>query len=713
MKKPLLTRILIFIALFILVSFIIGQKIVSSALLYKFNIYIYGGMGYILLFSLIGFFLVYREKLKTLLIPKYKLTDFLLLIASFILISCFYIIELNINKITPSIISIFLIHLLFLLMLILLVFGTFSFNLVKNIFIKFKKEVFYFLIFGIITYSLMAYVWKLWPYLSYLVTYSVYYLLKISTSNVLLISTDTLQVNNFAAKIAEACSGVYSIFLFIALYLFILFLDWKKISKKRAFILFIPAILGAFIINILRVYLIMIFGAFISKEAALGLYHSYSGMIFFLIYFTIFWLLTYKFLKKQKGKISQFYKKIMDDSLYKNSIHIIASTLIMSILGFIFWIIIARLFLAEEVGLATTIISVMGLIASFSLFGLNTGLIRFLPKSERKNDKINTAFTLTALITTIVSVIFLLGITFFSPKLQFIQKNIIESFAFIIFMIFATFNSLIESIFISFRSSKFILIKNSIFSTLKIIFPFFFISLGAYGIFTSWMIALILAFFTSFIILIYKFNYQPKLVFHDYIIKKIGKYSFSNYLAGFIGSLPSLLLPLIITTLLIPEITAYYYISMMIAGLLFAIPNSASNSLFAEGSYNEKNLNQQIKKAVKIISLLLIPGILIILLAGNYILLAFGHQYSTEAFRFLQVLSISGIFVAINSIFSSVFKVEKRIISLIIRNILTAGIILTLSLFFILNDFGLLGIGYAWIIGQAISALFFILVRKK
>ncbi|HDZ61493.1 MAG TPA: hypothetical protein ENH46_07310, partial [Candidatus Pacearchaeota archaeon] len=41
--------------------------------------------------------------------------------------------------------------------------------------------------------------------------------------------------------------------------------------------------------------------------------------------------------------------------------------------------IIARMFAIYEVGLATTIISVMGLITGFSVLGLNIGLIRYLP----------------------------------------------------------------------------------------------------------------------------------------------------------------------------------------------------------------------------------------------------------------------------------------------------------------------------------------------
>lgn len=282
---------------------------------------------------------------------------------------------------------------------------------------------------------------------------------------------------------------------------------------------------------------------------------------------------------------------IPKDSLYKNSIYLMLSTFVMSVLGFVFWMINARLFSAEQVGLATTIISAVTLISSISTLGLGAGLIRYLPTSENKNKKINTCFTLTILFTIVVSVIFLLVIDFTSPKIHFIKQNMLLAFIFIVFLAFNSIGSLIDSIFIAYRNAKFVFLENSIYSALKLVFPFLLVSLGAYGIFSSYMIAITLGTIVSIFILIYKFQYKPRFAFYDSIIRRIGKYSFGNYVAGLIGSLPVLLLPLIITNILTPTTAAYYYMAMMIANFIFVIPNATSNSLFAEGSHSEKTSN--------------------------------------------------------------------------------------------------------------------------
>lgn len=700
--KQFLVKTGLFVGLFMAFIFIVGTKLYQQDILSGWKIEIWGRVGYILLFSIAGFILLYREKLLKLESFKYKTKDFLLLIFSVILLAVFYFFEINANKIPINAVNILLVNFIGVSIFLFLGLGVYGFGFIKKFIKDFKKELGYFLIFGIITASLMNLAWSLWPFFSDTVMKIVAFLLNVIGADFSIIKPRTIIVRDFGAQIAEPCSGIYSIFLFSALYLFIMFVDWKKINKKKAFILFIPAVAGAFLVNILRVFILFLVGAYVSKDIAMGMYHSYTGMIFFLIYFAVFWFLFYRWMKDEKTVF------IPKDPLYRNSIYLMIGTFITSVLGFLFWMINARLFTTEQVGLATTIISSTTLIASISALGLGAGLIRFLPKSEKKNQEINTCFTLIFLFTIVVSAIFLLIIDFTSPKLYFIKENMILAFIFIISMVFVSLSSLIDSIFVAYRNTKYILIKNSVFSVSKVIFPFLLVGLGAYGIFSSYIISVILGFSTVFIILIYKFNYRPKFAFYDSIIKKIGKYSFGNYIAGIIGSLPTLLMPLIITNILKAETSAYYYMAIMIANFIFVIPNSTSNSLFAEGSYNQKKLKYQVKKAVKIISLLLIPAIIITIIFGKYVLLLLGKDYSSEGYMFLNIMAVSSIFVAVNAVIGSIIKIRKKIKALITRSIFSTIFILGLSILFINYGQGLTGIGYAYLIGQFLTAIIFL-----
>ncbi len=426
--------------------------------------------------------------------------------------------------------------------------------------------------------------------------------------------------------------------------------------------------------------------------------------------------------------IKGFSGKIMKDSLYRNSIFMIASTAIMSFFGFLFWIVAARLYSTADIGLATSLISVMGLITGLSVLGLNVGLIRYLPRSRDKSNKINTCFTLAGLASIVVSVVYLLGMGVLSPDLVFIKENALISFAFIFFMVFACLGTLIESVFIALRDTKFILIKNSLFSVLKILGLFLGVGLGAFGLFSSWMISLIVSVVVLGVVLVRKFDYEPRLVFYDSIVRQMGKYSFGNYVAGFVGGLPMMILPIMILNRLGSEMVAYYYMPMMIAGLLFVISSATTNSLFAEGSWAtgsrpkkmddrrwmiekkkaDDGLGKLVWKAVKIISVLLIPAIIIVFFFGDLVLGMFGADYAREGFGFLRILAISGIFVTVNGTYKNILKIKNKTKELVFMNFLSASLILGLSYLFL--DMGLIGIGVGWALGLVgMSLIYFVL----
>ena len=411
-------------------------------------------------------------------------------------------------------------------------------------------------------------------------------------------------------------------------------------------------------------------------------------------------------------KISKFYKHLANDSLYRNSIFLMLSTAVMSFFGFFFWIINARLYSAEQVGIGTTLLSIMTLISGFSILGLGTGLIRYLPISEKKNKKISTSFTLVALMSILISIIYLIFMKTFSPKLLFVRENIIFSLLFILFTVLSSLSTISENVFIAYRSSKFVLIKNTIFSIVKLILPIFLLALGAYGIFMSVGISVVIAFLFGLVILIVRFNYLLKPIIDISIIKKMIKFSLGNYTAEIMGGLPNLVLPILITNSIGAKFSAYYYMAVMFAGFLYIIPMATSQSLFAEGSYNEKDLRLHVKKAAIIIALILIPAIIIVIFFGKYILLAFGKDYSVEGFRLLRVFAISGIFIAAKNVCGVILKVKNKIKEIIFIDLITASSILGLS-YFLMPTYLLKGVEIAWIAGHTLSAGIFLIVTKK
>jgi O-antigen/teichoic acid export membrane protein len=193
-------------------------------------------------------------------------------------------------------------------------------------------------------------------------------------------------------------------------------------------------------------------------------------------------------------------------------------------------------------------------------------------------------------------------------------------------------------------------------------------------------------------------------------LKRIFKFSFGNYIAGFLIALPTILFPLIITQLFNPRLTAFFFIAWTIGIIFPQISHSISLSLLVEGSHKPEKLQENKKKAWFFNAIIFLPLIFVFIFFGDWVLIFFGEDYSAFSFDLLRVLALSSPLVAIVNINLSVLRVKKEIIQVII----ISGIIGIATLFIgaiLLQFWGLVGIGVAWGMSHAM-AIIFIAIRK-
>ncbi len=393
---------------------------------------------------------------------------------------------------------------------------------------------------------------------------------------------------------------------------------------------------------------------------------------------------------------------LKQDSLYRNSFFLMLTTAIVSGLGFVFWLITARLFSTEEIGLATTLISTMNLIAILSLLGFNTAFIRFLPRSKFMNEEINTGLMLTGAAGLLFGFCFVVFVGVLSPKLSFIQNPLLGTI-FVLFSGFSALNILIESIFLAYRRTHYTLAINSIHSSLKLGFPFLFIGMGPIGIFAAAALAQGIGFILGLILVVKRFGYRPHLRFYVDVVQRIWRYSTVNYTASVFNLLPMSVLPIIITNQLGATSAAYFYISMMVGNLLYVIPWSIARSLFAEGSHNEDGVRSHAVRSFQINTLLLLPAVLAVVVFSPFVLGIFGHDYANESsVHFLWLIALSAIPIAVTSSFNALLQIKKDTSSILLTNVIySIGII---GITFFLLPWDLNGVGIAWLVGNSIAA---------
>lgn len=396
-------------------------------------------------------------------------------------------------------------------------------------------------------------------------------------------------------------------------------------------------------------------------------------------------------------------KSINKNKLLFNSLNLMIATGISAAFGFIFWIIVAHSFKTEIVGLATSVLSITSLLSLLGLSGFDSVFVRFLANSKDRNSQINSGLLIAGIITTIIAGIFCLFVPYFSPRISFINNNIINQFIFVAVTVLMTWNTLTNAIFVAYRKTSFILTINIIFSILKIVLPLLFTHGGAIAIIEIIGIVQLTNLLLSILILTKYFNYVPSIKVNFKIIQETLKYNILVYITNIINLLPDSILPLIVINYLGAVSAAYFFISFSIANLIYTIAFSTNQVLLAETSYDENNYSKHALNGLRIIIALLMPTIILVFLLSPIILSIFGKNYA-GALIILRILCISGFAVMFYSFLNFIFKQTKNLKAMLFITIVNAVSIITLSIFWV-KHYGLEGIGWAWLIGTCVAVI--------
>lgn len=398
-------------------------------------------------------------------------------------------------------------------------------------------------------------------------------------------------------------------------------------------------------------------------------------------------------------------KQHFGDPLYKNSLFLMLASILGAPLGFAFWIVVARLYSASDVGLASAIVSAMGLLAVLSGLGFEMGVIRFLPQAENKRAMVNSCLTIAGTCSVVLAVIFIAGLSLWSPALVALQDDRVLGFSVILFTAVTALLGMQRFAFIALRSAGFALLQDMIWLLLKVLLAVSLAFLGMSSIILSWGIAICLAFVLGNLCLMKLLpRYYPVPTISKAVVNDMLHFSLGNYLGNILSGAPVYILPLLVVNLLGSAPNAYFRTAYTLAAVLFMIPGAISQSLFAEGSHHPKKLRIDTFRAAKLTAVTLVPPVIIALLIGDKLLLLFGREYSENAWGALRILSLSSIPVAFNMLYVATKRVRLEIRPIIYTFL--AITVLTLSTSYLLMTVtSLTGVALGWTLGQSVVAI--------
>lgn len=150
---------------------------------------------------------------------------------------------------------------------------------------------------------------QIWPFISNIVGKSVFFLLNFFFEGARYsIDSEAIPVvgiPSITVKIHAYCSGIEGIGLFIVLFTILTLIEFKNLDKQKLWVLYPLGVIGAFMLNILRIFTLLVVGHYTTPAFAVGGFHSNIGWILFTIYFLIFIFFAYPWMLKKEKRIKK------------------------------------------------------------------------------------------------------------------------------------------------------------------------------------------------------------------------------------------------------------------------------------------------------------------------------------------------------------------------------------------------------------------------
>jgi O-antigen/teichoic acid export membrane protein len=400
------------------------------------------------------------------------------------------------------------------------------------------------------------------------------------------------------------------------------------------------------------------------------------------------------------GPLSIGFRLLVAESLFRNSASLVASNAVTAICGFGALSLLTRLYSVQAVGLSAAAMSACGLISTTVQFGFNYSLPRFLPLSTDRTALINTVLTATMLAACAGAGIFLALPT--ASKL-YVLGGVLFVPVFLIVTSLSAGCGQLENVLIADRLSNKIVTASVISNLAKLAAPVLFLFLGIAGAFAAQSTLGVVAFIVVAIVLARR-GHQFRPVLSLSATRHLIRFSAGAYIGAQIGSLPVLILPLIILSRFGANQNAYWYTAMAIASLLYQLPGSVAKALLPETAHRPAERKALVRRSTVLIGSAMAPILLVAYWLAPIVLAILGYRYLIGSLAPLRWLIIGGVMSSINYVTGTLLYIAKKTFTITFINAVDAVIVIGMAAGLAHN---ITDIAIYWVIGEVFNVALF------
>jgi O-antigen/teichoic acid export membrane protein len=401
-----------------------------------------------------------------------------------------------------------------------------------------------------------------------------------------------------------------------------------------------------------------------------------------------------------RHRLTHAYRSFVDDSFYRNSMYLLINMGVSTGTGFLFVLVCTHFYSQADFGYSTSLLGALGVATAFSNIGMNRTLVRFMGKSQNRSQDLATGIFLVSGFAALSGIV----LSYFFPSFGIRHADAAVTIVFIFTVFLMSIKALFDNAFIAIRASSGTLIENSVFNTVRLVFPVVVIGSGYIGIFSAQLVGVTFALAASVLVLRRYHGFTFLVKPSKSSMSGRWRFALGSYTSDLTGGLPSSVLPIIVVARLGPVAGALWYVAMQIINVLLSVSASINQAMFAEMANAEGSLNAFLKKASVSMYGVLLPLSAMVYILAPYILRIFHGNY-VSADHVLRLMTIFALIGVANYITGSILQVYKMVVYITFVNVANAAVVILYCLFLAHN---LNGIAVGWVLGEVVNFVLFV-----
>lgn len=398
-------------------------------------------------------------------------------------------------------------------------------------------------------------------------------------------------------------------------------------------------------------------------------------------------------------------QRLRRDLLLQNSAMIMATTVLTSGFGAVYWIIAAHAYTTSTVGLAAALVSAMTLASVLSTFGIQAALVHRLPVRAAGREwsaTLSAGLLAAAALALAGGTLVAIALPRASARFDLLGEDEVGPL-FVAGVVLTTLATVLDFTFVAERAAVQGTKRNGIASLAKVALLALPVAVGFAGSRTllgSWVAALAVGVIVG-LLLVRRLDgqFRPTLTGIGGELRVIAPSLPAQHVINIAAGLPTFTLPLLVAAELSPAANAHFYATWMVGSAFFIISPAVSWSLFAEGRRGERMLAATLRRAGFYTAAMLLPLMALFLLFGHWLLELFGHDYAAAGGTLLVILVLSAIPDAVTNLFVATMRVRGTLAPAAAVNVGMAALTLLLA-WQLLPPLGIAGAGWAWLAAQ-------------